>query len=279
MTRRLNDMVVVITGASSGIGKAVAERLSARGARLVLSARRADRLEQLNREMSGRHLVIPADVARREDCEQLIGRTLEKFNRIDTLICNAGHGNYRTVADTSPDEMRRIFATNYFGTTDCIAAALPGMLRQDLCDDWRGQIMIITSCVARRAVPYLGAYSATKSAQLSVAEALRVELRPHQIAVTSVHPIQTRTEFGQTAQDLGGTRIAPGPMGQTVQSVARKIVDAIAKPRAELWPYRPSRWAFGLATLFPRLVDLAMSDYRKQVAALNSSHTESAHSR
>jgi short-subunit dehydrogenase len=271
MSRNLNDMIVVITGASAGIGKAVAERLSARGAKLVLAARRVDRLEELNRQMSARHLVLRADVADRADCRMIIDRSVERFGRIDTLICNAGYGIYQTVEHTSPDDMRRIFSTNFFGTTDCIAAALPVMQRQEPREDqgWRGQIMIVSSCVARRAVPYLGAYSATKAAQLSIAEALRVELKPSRIAVTSVHPIQTKTEFGQTAQDHAGIRVGRAPVGQTVQQVARKMVDAIVRPRAEVWPYRPSRWAFGLGTLFPRTVDRAMNDYRKQILAEN----------
>ncbi len=269
MPRKLNDMVVVITGASAGIGKALAERLSARGAKLVLAARRVERLEELNRQMSSRHLVLQADVARREDCQMLIDRAADRFGRIDTLVCNAGYGMYRTVADTTPEEMRRMFATNVYGSTDCVYAALPTMLKQEMRDDWRGQVMFVSSCVARRAVPYLGAYSATKAAQLSIAEALRVELRPARVAVTSVHPIQTKTEFGATAEHQGGLKIARGPVGQSVQLVARRMVDAIVKPRAEVWPFRPSRWAFGLATLFPRLVDYAMSDYRREVEMLN----------
>ncbi len=244
MPRKLHDMVVVITGASAGIGKALAERLSARGAKLVLSARRADRLEQLNREMSERHLVVRADVSRREDCQSLIDRAVERFGRIDTLVCNAGYGLYRSLADTSPEEMRRIFATNVFGTTDCVAAALPVMLRQEPRDDHRGQVMLVSSAVARRAVPYMGAYSATKAAQLSIAEALRVELKP--------------------------LRIASAPEGQSAQHVVRRMIDAIASPRTEVWPFRPSRWAFGLGTLFPRIIDFAMSDYRRKVEKENA---------
>jgi short-subunit dehydrogenase len=262
-------MVVVITGASAGIGRALAERLSARGAKLVLAARRLERLEELNRQMSNRHVVVRADVARREDCQTIIDRALEHFGRIDTLVCNAGYGSYRTVAETSPEEMRRIFATNVFGSTDCIFAALPSMLRQELRDDWRGQIMFVSSCVARRAVPYLGAYSATKAAQLSLAEAMRVELKPARVAVTCVMPIQTKTEFGKTAEAHGGVKIARGPVGQTVQQVVRRMTDAIVKPRAEVWPFRPARWGFGLGTLFPRVVDRAMSDYRRQVEMMN----------
>jgi short-subunit dehydrogenase len=276
MPRKLNDMVVVITGASAGIGKALAERLSARGAALVLAARRLERLEELNQEMSARHLVVRADVARREDCQTIVDRALERFGRIDTLVCNAGYGLYKKMSDTSPEDLRRIFATNVFGSTDCIYAALPSMLRQAPRDDWRGQIMLVSSCVARRAIPFLGAYSATKAAQLSLAEAMRVELTPDRIAVTCVMPIQTKTEFGQVAQTQGGVKIARGPVGQTVQHVVRRMTDAIVKPRAEVWPFRPARWAFGLGTLFPRLVDRAMNDYRRKVEMVNPRGNDSS---
>jgi uncharacterized protein len=269
MSRKLNDMVVVVTGASAGIGRAVAERLSARGARLVLAARRVDRLEELNRQMSQRHLVLRADVARQEDCRMLVARTLEHFGRIDTLICNAGYGIYRTFAETSPQEVRQIFATNLFGTTDCIYSALPAMAAQELHDRWRGQIMIVSSFLARRAAPFMAAYSATKAAQLSFAESLRVELKPQRIAVTSVHPVQTRTDFGQTAEALSGRRITAAPVHQTVQRVAGRMIDAIVHPRTEVWPHRPSRWVVGLATLLPRLGDLAMNDYRRRVEMEN----------
>ena len=276
MPRKLNDMVVVITGASAGIGKALAERLSARGAALVLAARRLERLEKLNQEMSARHLVVRADVARREDCQTIVDRALERFGRIDTLVCNAGYGLYKKMSDTSPEDLRRIFATNVFGSTDCIYAALPSMLRQAPRDDWRGQIMLVSSCVARRAIPFLGAYSATKAAQLSLAEAMRVELTPDRIAVTCVMPIQTKTEFGRVAQTQGGVKIARGPVGQTVQHVVRRMTDAIVKPRAEVWPFRPARWAFGLGTLFPRLVDRAMNDYRRKVEMANPRGNDSS---
>ena len=276
MPRKLNDMVVVITGASAGIGKALAERLSARGAKLVLAARRVERLAELNRQMSNRHLVVRADVARREDCQAIVDRALERFGRIDTLVCNAGYGSYRTVAETSPEEMRRLFATNVFGSTDCIYAALPAMLRQEPRDGFCGQVMLVSSCVARRAIPYLGAYSATKAAQLSLAESMRVELKPQRIAVTCVMPIQTKTEFGQVAEIEGGLKIAHGPVGQTVQHVAQRMTDAIVKPRAEVWPFRPARWAFGLGTLAPRLIDYLMNDYRRQVEMVNPRTTDSS---
>jgi short-subunit dehydrogenase len=269
--RDLRDMIVVITGASAGIGKALAEMLAARGAKLVLAARRADRLDALNAALGGHHLTVVTDVAQRADCENLIARSIERFGRIDTLVCNAGYGYYRLVEDTSPDDVRRIFATNVFGTTDCIAAAMPHLLKQDLRDGYRGQVMIVSSAAARRSPPYLGAYGATKAAQLSIAEAMRVELRPKKIAVTSVHPIMTKTEFGQVAEGEGDVKIPRSGVSQTAEQVVAAMVAAIERPRAEVWPHWLSRWGLGFATLAPGLVDRALGRYRRRIAAVNAS--------
>src|SRR5437870_3976754 len=101
MRRGINGMVVVITGASAGIGAALARDLAARGARLVLAARRLDRLEDLNRTLGGDHLCVRADVSDPADCENLIRRAAGHFGRLDTLVCNAGYGILRPVAETS----------------------------------------------------------------------------------------------------------------------------------------------------------------------------------
>lgn len=269
MRRDLKEMVVVITGSSAGIGKALAERLGNAGAKLVLSARRMDRLEELNRSLGGAHLCIRADVAETADCRSLIEQSVARFGRIDTLVCNAGYGIYKRIAETTPDDTRKIFATNLLGTTDCIYFATPLMQKQEARNGFRGQIMIVSSFVGRRGIPFIGMYSATKFAQLGLAEALRSELEPSQIAVTSVHPIQTKTEFGQVAESLGGVNLPGAPVGQTVTHVTYKMTQAIIKPRPEVWPSPASRWVAGIGTLFPRLANRAVSNYRKKVEAAN----------
>jgi short-subunit dehydrogenase len=268
MSRELKDMVVVITGASAGIGAELARQLYAHGARLALSARREDRLKALNASLGGEHLVVKSDVSRPEDCEALIARTVEHFSRIDTLVCNAGYGMARAVARTSAEEMLAIFKTNVFGTTDCIRAAVPLMQKQDLRDGYRGQIVIVSSAAARRGLPFFGPYSATKAAQLSLSEALRVELKPLRIAVTSVHPVGTETEFFKVAEQQGGLKMPPPGTGEIRQSadvVARKLIRAIRKPRPEVWPLAPSRYLLSLVSLMPSLGDRIMSRYRGEL--------------
>lgn len=265
-------MVVVITGASAGIGRALAEHMHARGAKLVLSARRLELLEALNQSLGGQHLVVTADVAKQEDCRRLIDVAIARFGRIDTLVCNAGYGIYFPVHQTSPQQMRDIFATNVFGTTDCIDAALPHLLKQPPRDGWRGQVVVVSSFVGRRAVPLMGAYSATKAAQLSIAEAMRVELRDQRIAVTSVHPIMTKTEFGQVAEAASPTKLPASNRDrfqQSVEHVVRRMIAAIERPQPEVWPSRPSRWLAGLGTLMPKLIDRGMAQYLQKVEAAN----------
>ncbi|MBC8107050.1 MAG: SDR family NAD(P)-dependent oxidoreductase [Anaerolineae bacterium] len=274
MLRELKEMVVIITGASAGIGYELARQLSDAGARLVLSARREDRLIELNTSLGGNHLVVRSDVSRPEDCQMLIAHTVEHFGRIDTLVCNAGYGLTRPVAKTSSDEMLSIFKTNVFGTTDCIRAAVPVMEKQERRDGVRGQIMIVTSAAARRGLPFFGAYSATKFAQLGISEALRVELKPSRIAVTSVHPVGTETEFFKVAEREGGLKMPPQGKGEVRQSaavVAKKMIKAIRRPRPEVWPLAPARFMLSFATLFPGLVDRIMAKYRGELDRQNES--------
>lgn len=254
-------MSVVISGASAGIGRALARLLSQRGAKLTLAARREDKLRQLDEELGGRHLVVVADVARPDDCRRIVVEAQRRFGRIDTLVANAGYGLGRPVVETSLDEWRDILATNLLGTTELIRHAVPFMRQQEKRDGFRGQVMIVSSAAARRGLVYFGAYSATKAAQLSVAEALRVELQPDAIAVTSVHPVTTATEFFHVAERRAGRKLqVPGrtPLSQTSEQVARAMARRIANPSRECWPHEPSRWLLGLATLVPAAGDFVM---------------------
>src|SRR5688500_1245932 len=270
MRRRIDGMVVVITGASAGIGKALAAALHARGAKLVLSARRLDLLDRLNTELGAQHLAVRADVSQPDDCEQLIRASVERFGRIDTLVCNAGYGMIRTVAEATPQEMEQIFRTNAFGTTDCVHFAVPHLSKQDPRDGYRAQVMIVSSAAARCGLPYFGAYSATKAAQLSFAEAMRVELKPMQIAVTSVHPMQTETDFFTASEAASSRRLPPTgkrPRRQSVEAVAAAMVRAMEHPKRELWPKTGSRLLLRFAALFPRLTDKLMDRERRAIEA------------
>ncbi len=279
MSRSLENMVVVITGASSGIGRALAEYLSHHKAKLTLAARRLDRLEALNAELGGTHQVVQADVSNQEDCRNLVQSAAAFHGRIDTLVCNAGYGLAKSMSETSAVELRRIFETNFFGTTDTIRAAIPVFMRQDERDGYRGQVMIVSSSVARRGLPFFGAYSATKAAQLSIAESLRVELQPNHIAVTSVHPVGTETEFFDLAGKYGNSSVPPpgkGEVRQTADKVAARMAAAIMRPRPEVWPFPWARLGLSLSTFMPGLTDKALRSYRRSIGDTASAQTSTA---
>lgn len=270
MPRHIRDSIILITGASAGIGRALAIELHRRGAKLALAARRLDRLELLNAELGGAHVCMKADVAEPSDCRAIVERTIMHFGRLDTLVSNAGYGLVRRVHEMTEAELLAIFRTNVVGTVECIRAAVPEMKRQAIVDGYRGQIMIVSSAAARRGLPFFGAYAGTKAFQLSLAEAARVELKADRIAVTSVHPVGTDSDFLASAESISGAPIdTPGRRGmhQTAQTVARKMADAIAQPRAELWPHVRSRYALSLATLFPRVGDRLMRKPLKEIEA------------
>ena len=259
--RLLPGMAVAITGASSGIGAALAEQLHRAGARVAVCARRRDRLDALAQRLPGLVTVV-ADVAVEADCQRFIKETVDAFGRIDTLVCNAGYSLIRDIAETSRAERDAILAANLHGTADCLAAAVPVMMAQDPLRGWRGQIVIVSSVLARRAVPGIGNYCATKSAQLSLAESARVELAPARIAVTSVHPVTTRTELFDVAEQHSGRpseATAKRFAAQSAEHVADCIITGIRRPRPEVWPAAWGRWVGILAALWPALIDRAVT--------------------
>jgi short-subunit dehydrogenase len=260
VSRNLADSVVVITGASAGIGYALARELHHQNARLVLAARRLDKLEDLTVELGKAHVCVPCDVSKPDDCERLIRTTIEHFGRIDTMVCNAGFGIGRLSSKTTPAELRSLFDTNLLGTSECVRHAVAQMLKQDRVDGYRGQIMIVSSAAARRGLPMLGMYSATKAAQLVYAESLRVELERTHIAVTTVHPVGTKTEFGDVAREQGQAFDIPGRslFQQTAEHVAKKMSRAMRYPVRECWPMWPARYLIALNGAFPILGDIVM---------------------
>lgn len=276
MARKLDGMVCLITGASSGIGEELARQLATKGAKLALVARRREKLEKLATELPGEHLVYAADVGDSEACRGMVEATFEQFGRLDTLVANAGYGISKASWKHTPDETRKLFAVNVFGTLDAIHYAVPRMIGQSPARGYRGQLVLVSSAAARRGLPFFGPYSATKAAQLSLAEALRVELDEHAIAVTSVHPIGTRTSFFDVAERGGGTKVGGiGSRGsqQTPQHVARRMVRAIRRPTREVWPAKAFRYALGMTAFSPWLGDRVMSKMKRQIddAAAKSS--------
>lgn len=189
----LNDKVVIITGASSGIGRALAYAFARRAAKVVLVARREDRLEAVRREIepySSGVLVIKADITDDDQLQDVVARTLDTFGRIDVLVNNAGIGISGPVQDQDPEELEHMVRVNLWAAIRLTQLVLPHMLQRA-----RGYILNVGSGMGRTALPMFAPYCATKYALAGFSDALRRELDRTGVYVTLVLPGWTRTEM------------------------------------------------------------------------------------
>ncbi|HEY6271076.1 MAG TPA: SDR family oxidoreductase [Terriglobales bacterium] len=212
---QLQDKVAVVTGASMGIGEAVAKLFLQEGAKLVLCSRSlartkaaADRLGAGDRALS-----LACDVSRRDQVEALAEAALGRFQRIDIWVNNAGFGLNDSVEKTDMVQLRQMFDTNFFGMMECMQVAIPIMRRQG-----GGDIVNISSVSGHISTPYMGGYGATKHAMQAIGMAARQELKGHNINVVTVCPGYIATDFsknmskGSQPQRVGGAvRYAVGP--------------------------------------------------------------------
>lgn len=245
--------VIAITGASAGIGRATALRLARNGASVALCARRRDRLDDLAREVQaagGTPLVHAGDVTDPDAMQALVDACVRTFGRLDVMMCNAGYGLYGSIDGISPGDMRAIMEVNYLGTFNAARAALPVFRRQQ-----SGHTIIVSSIVGQRGVPFMGPYSATKFAQVGLAECLRAELVDTPLHVSVVYPISTDTEFFTVmARHSGFATRSRGPR-QTADQVAEAIARAIDRPVPEVYPLRKAKALTVLNALAPGLCD------------------------
>ena len=265
MSGSIEQKVIAITGASAGIGRATALRLARDGARLAICARRRDRLEQVAAEivrLGGQALSVEADVTREADMQLFVANTIERFGRLDVMMCNAGFGIYGTVDTVTPAHMRQLLDVNYLGTYHAMRAALPHFRQRD-----RGHIVVVSSIAGRRGIPYMGAYSATKFAQVGLAECLRAEVRGSGIHVSVVYPVSTNTEFFDVMTAASGFRTeATGPR-QPAEAVAEAIARAIEHPVPEVFPYWKARGLVWLNAIAPGLCDQVVKKWGRTPVA------------
>ncbi len=221
----LADQVVIVTGASSGIGEAAARRLARGGTRLVLAARRADRLEVLARELdpSGlRILAVAADVTRAADRERMVAATLDRFGRIDALVNNAGYGQRGPLERLPIEDLRRNFEVNVFALVALTQLVLPHLRAQG-----RGRVINIGSVAGRIARPLTSVYDATKHALEALTDGLRGELRPFGVEVVLIRPGYIATEFVDAALDASKDVLGnPGPYAPFLEAYQKGYVRA-----------------------------------------------------
>ena len=230
----MKDQVIVITGASAGIGAALAELVVQRGGRVVLAARREDELAAHAIKLGGsaHAIAVPMDVTRRADNETLRDKALAAFGQIDVFVANAGRGISRMVSELTDADIDEMMTVNFKSVLYGIQAVLPHFKERK-----RGQIVAVSSGLSRFAVaPQRSAYSASKAAVNLLMASLRGELRADypDIWATTVMPGVVATDFGKNAKH-GGVDNSKLPGAQPVGEVAEVIASVIEKPRAEIY--------------------------------------------
>ncbi len=220
----LKDSVVAITGASAGIGRATARELARAGARVVLGARRRERLDAIEAEFPGQVAAVEMDVRSPDDSRRLVQEAVARFGRLDSLVANAGIGMYGGILDRTDEELATMLDTNVAGTVWPIRAAVPEMLKAG-----RGDIVIVASVAGFRGGGDEAVYAATKFAQVGLAGSLDRELRDKGIRVTTIGPAGTSTEFA-----IGAGRTEDMPELQTYlkpEDIAFAIRTVLEQPR------------------------------------------------
>jgi len=240
----IKGKVVIVTGASSGIGEATARQFGREGAKVILAARRVDKLESLAQEIVSMNtgaetLVVQADLSKLEDIQKLIDETVGKFGRVDVLVNNAGFGRLNWLENLDPmKDIQAQFDVNVMGVIQTTRQALPVMMKQR-----SGHIINMCSMAGLVATPTYTIYAACKHAVHGFSEALRREVKPWGIDVSMVYPGGVITEFQQHAgikRKTGAT--TPRSLLLTAEQVGSAVVQLVRRPRA-MWII-PWAWSF-----------------------------------
>lgn len=265
----LSGKVVVVTGASMGIGEALAKAFADEGASVVLSSRDAGRAEAARARIgrTERTIAIACDVRNREEIERLLGLTLHNFGRVDIWINNAGYSLLDSVAEMDLNQCRDMFATNLFGAIDGMQVAAAAMRKQG-----SGTIINISSVAGHLPLPFSGAYCATKFAMNAIGKAARVELQGTGVHIMTVCPGFIATDFKKNAvRGTAARRYVESPVeGISAERVARAVLRGYLKQKREIVvPWR-DRIFIKLYQLFPALVEFGMGQLiRRRAAALH----------
>ena len=258
----LAGKVVVVTGASMGIGEAITKAFAQEGASVVMLSRDAARAEIARTRIGlpDRTVALSCDVRHAEEIDRVLALTLHHFKRVDVWINNAGHGLLDSVSQMEMSACHEMFETNFFGAVSAMQAVIPVMRQQG-----GGTIINISSVAGHVPLPFHAAYSATKFALNAIGKAAGVELKKDGIHVLTVCPGYVRTDFGANAvQGRELKKVRPGSVrGITVERVARATLRGYLKQKREVIVPWTMHVPVKLYQLFPALVERAMGRMAK----------------
>ena len=255
---QLRDRVAIVTGASEGIGKAIAELFAREGARVVVAARSEEKLRELAARLGAeRALAVPTDVADSVQVDSLVARTVEHFGGLDIVVNNAGFGLYAPCHEMNWEHFRQMWEVNFFGAVRLALAALPHLRQR------RGAVVNISSVAGKIPLPYMGAYCATKFALNTISSAMRMELKQAGVRVVTVLPGRVATQFHIAAyrdgQNLPGVFQRRKSEGVSAQKVAQVTLRALLSGKREVVvPWR-LRIPMALRALMPGIAESVLS--------------------
>ncbi|MCB0804749.1 MAG: SDR family oxidoreductase [Bacteroidales bacterium] len=252
----MKNKVVVITGASSGIGKSLAEKFAEKGSKIVIAARRTEELENLKNDLENQGvevLAVKTDVSKEPDCENLVAEAVKRFNRIDILINNAGISMRALFEDVHLDVIRRLMDVNFWGTVYCTKYALPHVLQT------KGSIVGVSSIAGYKGLPGRTGYSASKFAMHGFLEVLRIENMKKGLHVLIACPGFTASNIRKSSLVADGSQQGESPRAEakmmSSDEVATRILLAIHKKKHRLVLTTNGILTVTLNKFFPRLMD------------------------
>lgn len=265
---QIKNKVVMITGASKGIGKSLAMEFVKNGAIVVLAARSADQLKMLEstlKSYDGEVFSVFLDLTSKKSIESAVKEVIYKYGRIDMLINNAGVGLFDNISDSKNEYVKKLFETNFFGPLFLIQNVLPYMRKRKI-----GMIVNISSAISKHSLFYQGIYSASKAALERITEALSIEEHKNGIKTLLVIPDRTRTNFRSNV--LGNKKFAKLPFKlpeSSPDSIAKKIIKSIVKGKSISYTSLRSRIYTAASGLCPQFINnLYKKSYRKFVRNL-----------
>jgi len=252
----MKDKVVIITGASSGIGKSLSEMLGRQEAKVVIAARNPDKLSQLEQALRKKNydvLAVQTDVSIEEDCKKLIAETIKKFGSIDILINNAGISMRAIFEDVNLKVIKQLMDTNFWGTVYCTKYALPYLLKN------KGSVVGVSSVAGYKGLPGRTGYSASKFAMQDFLETLRIENMKKGLHVLIACPGFTASNIRNTALAKDGSMQGESPLDEeklmTSETVAKYIIDAIEKRKHRIVLTTQGKLIVLLNKFFPKFMD------------------------